>query len=119
LSLEEGPKPIRAAFVLLFCLGLLLCGVWHIARGDLTQRLFEKPRNVRLVGALLLLLALPCFLWRGWYFLSLGTLLLLSGGLRVLAPDFNVSLQRRAYSRAVHGWVMAGGALLAWALFPG
>ena len=89
-----------------------MCGVWHLALPGVTERLFTSLRNVRVVGGLLFLLAVPCFVLRGRYFLTIGMLLALSGGLRLFA-------QKRAYPRWVHGLVMVVGAVLAWALYPG
>lgn len=94
----------RFLFVTLLSAGLLASGVWHIARGAETERLFLSSRNVRVVGAGLLALALPCFIWRGWYFLTLGVILGASGALRLFGPQQNIRLQKSLYPR----WCMVG-----------
>jgi hypothetical protein len=107
----------RTALVFVCSVALLAVGVWHILQGDTTERLFREVKNVRRVGAGLLVLALPCFVWKGWYFWTLGGLLALSGALRLFAPQWNVRLQERAYPRWVHGWVMVTGGVLTGAVY--
>jgi hypothetical protein len=103
-------------YVALVALGLLVSALLHLLRGAQTDRMMRQPRNVRLVGALLLAVALPCVAWRGWYFTTLGALLGVSGALRLLAPQLNIRLQTRTYPRWVHGVLLLTGAVLTWFL---
>jgi len=73
---------------------------------------------VRGVGFCLLLFAVPCFLWRGWYFITLGALLAVSGAWRFFAPESSIKLQKITYPRWVHGLLLFGGACLVFALQP-
>jgi len=53
--------------------GLLLAsGLCHIAAPRLTERWMSRVPMVRAVGGLLLVLAIPCLVWRGWYFWTLS-----------------------------------------------
>jgi hypothetical protein len=89
----------RTLFVAFCSAGLLAVGVWHLLAGPATERLFASAANVRRVGAALLLLALPCLLFRGWYFWTLAALLGFHGGFRLFAAELNIRLQKGAYPR--------------------
>jgi hypothetical protein len=78
----------------------------------------RNTRTVRLVGAVLLVLATPCFLWRGWYFWMLLLALAVSGTWRLCFPQNSIRVQRTIYPRRVHGLLLIGGAFLVWALRP-
>ena len=52
---------------------LLTSGLGHIFAPELTERWMSRIRVVQAVGGLLLLLALPCLVWRGWYFWTYRT----------------------------------------------
>ena len=68
---------------------------------------------VRAVGALLLVLAIPSLVWRGWYFWTLFAGLTASGLWRLCFPQSSIRAQRRSYPRWVHGCLLVGGAILA------
>lgn len=97
---------------------LLVSGFWHIAAPGLTERWMSSVPAVRTVGALLLILAIPCLVWRGWYFWTLFTGLAISGFWRLCFPQTSIQAQRRSYPRWVHGCLLVGGAVLVWALRP-
>ncbi len=107
----------RAACVTLGALGLFAVGVWHVLDGAATERMFRDATRVRYVGALLLLVTVPCLVWRGWFFSGMGAILGASGALRLFAPERNIRLQKAAYPRWVHGWVMITGAVLLWCVY--
>ena len=98
--------------------GLLVSGLWHIAAPALTERWMSNPRVVRSVGALLLVLAIPCLLWRGWYYWTLFAGLAASGAWRLGFPQSSIRVQQRSYPRWVHGCLLIAGAILMWALRP-
>jgi len=104
-------------FVTACSAGLLAIGIWHLVSGAATERLFAKAANVRIAGAGLLLLSLPCLLWRGWYFWSLAVLLGASGGLRLFAAERNIRLQKGLYSRRVHGSIMSSAGVAMWLIY--
>ena len=70
------------------------------------------------LGAVLLVLAIPCVLWRGWYFWVLFLALAVSGIWRLCFPQKSIRVQRTIYPRRVHGLLLIGGAFLIWALRP-
>lgn len=96
----------------------LLSGLAHILRPVQTEKWMSNRKVVRLVGACLVLFALPCFLWRGWFFRTLFVLLLISGVWRLCFPKHSIRSQQRVYPRRVHALLLIGGALLIWALAP-
>jgi hypothetical protein len=110
---------VRAVFVTAGALSLLAIGLWHVLDGARTDRIFHDPAKVRFVGAVVLSLAVPCLVWRGWYFSTLGALLGASGALRLFAAERNVRLQKTAYPRWVHGWIMSAAAVALWILYVG
>jgi hypothetical protein len=99
--------------------GLLLAsGLCHLAAPNSTDHWLGNTRTVRSVGAVLLALAIPCVLWRGWYFSMLFLALAVSGIWRLCFPQNSIRAQRSLYPRRVHGILLIGGALLVWALGP-
>jgi len=97
---------------------LLISAICHILFPNIVGRWLANPGAVRLIGGLLLLLAIPCLWWRGWYFWTLFALLLVSGIWRLCFPRNSIRAQERTYPRWVHGCIMLGGAALVWALRP-
>jgi len=104
-------------YVATCAIGLFAVGMWHVVQGEATERMFQKRRNVQLLGVVLLVLALPCALWRGAFFSAFGTALGLSGALRLCMPAWNIRMQKKAYPRWVHGWIMMAGAVGSWLIF--
>ncbi len=66
---------------------LILSGIWHIAAPNLTERWISRANGIRLFGALLLELSIPCVWWGGWYYWVLFTGLTVSGVLRLCFPQ--------------------------------
>ena len=97
---------------------LFVSGLCHIAAQVLTERWMSRPLVVRAVGMLLLILAIPCLVWRGWYFWTLFAGLAVSGLWRLLFPQSSIRAQQRSYPRWVHGCLLVAGAILVWALQP-
>jgi hypothetical protein len=97
---------------------LLLSALCHIFLQPQMARWMSKPALVRLIGALLLLLSIPCLRWRGWYFWTLFAALAASGIWRLFFPRHSIRAQERAYPRWVHGCLLLAGALAVWALRP-
>jgi len=91
---------------------LALSGICHIASPGLTDRLMSSVPVVRAVGLLLLVLAIPCLVWRGWYFRTLFVALGVSGLWRLCFPQSSIRAQRRTNPRWVHGCLLVGGAVL-------
>jgi hypothetical protein len=108
---------LPTTFVAVFAIGLFVIGVWHIVKGEATERIFSSQSNVRIAGAALLLLAIPCFLWGGVFFLVLGTLLGLSGVLRLFTASWNIALQRKTWPRWGHGCIMVAIAIATWLIY--
>jgi hypothetical protein len=97
---------------------LLLSALLHIFLQRQISYWLTKPSVVRVIGACLLLLSLPCLRWRGWYFWTLFAGLALSGGWRFFFPQHSISAQERTYPRWVHGCLMLAAAIAVWALRP-
>ena len=97
---------------------LFVSGLCHIAAPVLAERWMSRAPVVRGVGMLLLVLAIPCLVWRGWYFWTLFVGLTVSGLWRLLFPQSSIRAQQRSYPRWVHGYLLVGGAILVWALRP-
>jgi len=97
---------------------LLVSGLCHLAAPSSTERWLRNTRTVRSVGVALLALAIPCLLWRGWYFWMLLLALTVSGIWRLCFPQHSIRVQRTLYPRRVHGLLLIAGALLVWALRP-
>jgi hypothetical protein len=97
---------------------LLLSGLAHIFRAQQTERVMSKPCVVRSVGAGLLLLAIPCLVWRGWFFWTVFVVLAVSGAWRLCLPQHSIRTQQSSYPRWVHGVLLLGGALAVWLFGP-
>jgi hypothetical protein len=105
----------RTIYLAVLASFLLVSGLCHIAAPSATDRWL---RNTRTVGAVLLALAIPCLVWRGWYFWMLFLALAVSGIWRLGFPQSSIHAQRTLYPRRVHGLLLLGGGLLVWALRP-
>jgi len=108
----------RTIYIAVLASFLLVSGLCHLAAPGATDRWLRNTRTVRSVGAGLLVLAIPCVLWRGWYFWTLLLALAASGIWRLCFPQSSIRAQRTLYPRRVHGLLLIGGALLVWALRP-
>jgi hypothetical protein len=97
---------------------LLLSAVCHLFFPSRTTYWMTKPGVVRFVGGCLLLLAVPCLWWRGWYFWTLFDALVISGAWRLCFPHHSIRAQEQTYPRWVHGCLLLGGAIAVWALRP-
>ena len=87
---------------------LLISAYWHIfLRPGQTERWLSARSTVRFVGGLLLLLAVSCLWWNGWFFKdALSVSLAVSGLWRFCFPDHSIRAQRAMYSRWVHGCLL-------------
>ena len=97
---------------------LLASGLCHVTAPSSTDHWMTQTGTVRSVGALLLVLAIPCVLWRGWYFWTLFSALAVSGTWRLRFPHDSIRVQRSIYPRRVHGFLLIAAAFLVWALRP-
>jgi hypothetical protein len=97
---------------------LVLSGICHIVAPVVMEPWMSRVIVVRAVGALLLVLAIPCLVWRGWYFWTLFAGLAVSGVWRLVFPQSSIRAQQRSYPRWVHGCLLVGGAILVLALRP-
>ncbi len=97
---------------------LFTSGLWHIVAPEMTDLWMSNVTLVRAVGSLLLTLAIPCLVWRGWYFWTLFAGLTISGVWRLCYPQSSIRVQQRSYPRWIHGCLLVAGAVLVWALCP-
>jgi hypothetical protein len=95
---------------------LLLSALAHFFLPSQTSDWLARPGIVRSIGALLLLLTVPCASWRGWYFWTLFVALFVSGAWRLCFPHHSIRAQEKSYPRWVHGWLLLAGSLLVFAL---
>jgi hypothetical protein len=105
---------LRTLFAAFLSASLLAVGVWHLLAGPTTDRVFAQPANVRRLGAALLLLAIPCALLGGWCFWTLAGVMAAHGSFRLFAANLNIRMQKFAYPRWVHGWIMSAGGVAMW-----
>jgi hypothetical protein len=106
----------RTIYIAVLASFLLVSGLCHVAAPSSADDWMRDTRTVRSVGAVLLLLAIPCIIWRGWYFWTLLLALTASGLWRLCSPQNSIRVQGTLYPRRVHGFLLIGGALLVWAL---
>lgn len=97
---------------------LLLSGLAHILLPRKTDHWMSKLGVVRFVGVCLILLAIACLAWHGWFFRTLFAGLAISGIWRLCFPRQSIRAQQRAYPRWVHGCLLLGGAILVWVFRP-
>ena len=90
---------------------MLLSGFLHLFLPGETEKHMSCPRNVRIVGAILLALVLPATVW-GFYVLAV--LFVIFGLPRLFAPGHSICLQQRSYPRRVHGVLLMMGAVGLW-----
>jgi hypothetical protein len=102
---------VKSLFIPLVCLGMLLSGLSHLFLPEKTEKHMSYPRNVRVVGAILLGLVLPATIW-GFYVLAI--LLVIFGLPRLFAPGRSIRLQQLSYPRRVHGVLLVMGAVGLW-----
>ena len=111
MSGAAGSRYREIIFIPLVCLGMLLSGLLHLVLPGETERHMSCPRNVRIVGAILLTLVLPATVW-GFYVLAV--LFVIFGLPRFFAPGLSIRLQQRSYPRRVHGVLLVMGAVGLW-----
>jgi len=97
---------------------LLASALAHFFAPAQTSLWLGKPRVVRGVGALLLISAVPCVGWGGWYFWALFAGLAFSGAWRFFFPRHSIRAQEKSYPRWAHGCLLLGGCVLVLALQP-
>jgi hypothetical protein len=97
---------------------LFVSGVWHLAAPELTERWLSRERGIRILGALLLELSIPCLAWGGWYYWMLFAGLTVSGFLRLCFPRASFHSLRSSYPIWIQGCLLVEGATLVWALRP-
>ena len=90
---------------------MLLSGLLHLSLPGETEKRMSRPRNVRIVGGILLALVLPATVW-GFYVLAV--LFVIFGLPRLFVPERSVRLQQRLYPRRVHGVLLVMGAVGLW-----
>ena len=90
---------------------MLLSGFLHLFLPGETEKHMSCPRNVRIVGGILLALVLPAAVW-GFYVLAV--LFMIFGLPRLFAPERTIRLQQRSYPRRVHGALLVMGAVGLW-----
>ena len=90
---------------------MLLSGLLHLFLPDEAEKHMSCPRNVRIVGAILLALVLPATVW-GFYVLAV--LFVIFGLPRLCVPERSVRLEQRSYPRRVHGVLLVMGAVGLW-----
>lgn len=113
LTLANMFKTIYLSIVVVV---LILSGVWHISAPQLTERWISRPNGIRLVGALLLELSIPCVWWGGEYYWILFGGLTISGILRLCFPQSSLRKLCPVYPNWVQTCLLVEGAALMWVL---
>ncbi len=101
---------VKSLFIPILCLGILLSGFLHLFLPAEAEKHLSRPRNVRIVGGILLALVFPAV---GWGFYVLAFLLAIFGLPRLITPERSIRLQQ-LYSRRVHGVLLVLGAIGLW-----
>jgi hypothetical protein len=95
---------------------LFVSGVWHIAAPKQTTGWMSRERGIRIIGAIMLELTIPCVAWGGFYYWILFVGLTVSGFMRFCYPQISLW----SISKNAPAWVQASlvleGATLVWAL---
>jgi hypothetical protein len=97
---------------------LFVSGVWHLTAPELTERWITRTQGIRIIGALLLELSIPCVAWGGSYYWMLWAGLTASGFMRLCYPKTSLRTLRQNYPVWVQGCLLVEGATLVWALRP-
>jgi hypothetical protein len=95
---------------------LVLSGIWHISAPRITERWISRGNGIRLFGALLLELSIPCVWWGGWYYWVLFAGLTISGVLRLCFPQSSLRSIWPTYPNWVQTCLLLEGAALMWVL---
>ncbi len=106
----------KTIYLSIVVLVLILSGIWHIAAPHLTERWISRANGIRLFGALLLELSIPCVWWGGWYYWVLFTGLTVSGVLRLCFPQSSLRSVLPTYPNWVQTCLLVEGAALMWVL---
>lgn len=106
----------KTIYLTIVFLVLILSGIWHLSSAGWTERWISRVSGVRLVGAVLLELTIPCVWWGGRYYWILFAVLTVSGVMRLCFPQRSL---RSLYPPSV-GWIqtclLLEGAALMWVL---
>jgi hypothetical protein len=97
---------------------LILSGIRHISAPQLTERWIGRSRGIRLFGALLLELSIPCIWWGGWYYWIMFAGLTTSGLLRLCFPQSSLRSFSPTYPNLAQACLIVEGAALMWVLHP-
>ena len=97
---------------------LFVSGLWHLAAPRLTDRILSRERGIRVFGALLLELSIPCLAWGGVYYWTLFAALTICGFLRLCFPKTSLHSLRTTYPVWVQACLLLEGATMIWALRP-
>jgi hypothetical protein len=97
---------------------LLVSALAHFFIPQVTDVWLGKPLLIRLTGIVLLILALGCLHWHGWFIRTLAAALGISGFWRLFFPQNSIRTQQSLYPRWVHGCLLLAGAIAVWALRP-
>ena len=83
---------------------------------QMTERWISRGNGIRLFGALLLELSIPCVWWGGWYYWILFGGLTISGVLRLCFPQSSLRSIWPTYPNWVQTCLLVEGAALMWVL---
>jgi hypothetical protein len=95
---------------------LCLSGIWHLTAPQLTDRWIHREHGIRILGALLLELSIPCPAWGGPYYWTLFAGLTISGFMRLCFPKASLRSLQSSYPALSQGCLLVEGATLVWAL---
>ncbi len=112
-TLSYMSKTIYLSIVVLV---LVLSGLWHLSVPGWTERWVSRVTGIRLVGALLLELTIPCVWWGGRYYWTLFAVLTVSGVMRLCFPQRAMRKIRPPSLGWVQTCLLLEGAALMWVL---
>ncbi|MGC9199283.1 MAG: hypothetical protein ACP5E5_10145 [Acidobacteriaceae bacterium] len=106
----------KTIYLSIVVLALVLSGLWHLFSPRWTERWISRVNGVRLVGAVLLELTIPCVWWGGGYYWTLFAVLTLSGAMRLCFPQRSLRDVRLPSVGWVQTCLLLEGAALMWVL---
>jgi hypothetical protein len=95
---------------------LILSDIWHILAPQLTECWISSGHGIRIFGALLLELSIPCIWWAGWYYWILFAGLTIPGVQRLCFPQCSLCSFCPNYPNWVQTCLLVEGAALMWVL---
>jgi hypothetical protein len=97
---------LQTAFIDVLIALMLISALAHLFLTRWVDVWLTRPSVIRVIGAILLALAIVSLDWRGWFFDTLAVAFGISGIWRLFFPQHSIHAQERLYPRRVHGGLL-------------